>query len=126
MCFYYDDYPEFYNVKTVKTRKVHTCHCCMKPIDVGTKCEYAAGKFDGCFYAFYVCDGCKRKQISIVAQEIRDGCNWNESWCAYEDIHDYLAEHDVPMMEGTIDECMEQVNALWMDAKAKRQALNVV
>lgn len=125
MCFYYDDgYAEFHNAKFVKTRKVHKCHCCAKSIEVGATCEYTVGKFDGEFYAFYVCEGCKRRQISIVAYEIREGCDWNESWPAYEDVYPYLAEHDVPMLDGTIDECMKQVNAIWMKELATRQLIH--
>lgn len=56
MCFDYDYEPEFHNSRIVKTRKEHTCECCYKRIAIGTKVEYNAGKMEGDFYSYYVCD----------------------------------------------------------------------
>jgi hypothetical protein len=119
MCFEYDGYPEFNNTKIVTTRKPHRCYCCGQSIEAGSQAEYSAGKFDGRFYAFYICDDCKRKQLSIAAEEIRHGCNWNEAWCAYEDVHGYLAGSETPILKGSIDDCIKQVNDLWREAIGK-------
>lgn len=124
MCFDFDYVPEFHNSRIVKTRKEHQCDCCFKRIPVGIKVEYNAGKMEGDFYSYYVCDECKRKQLSIAAEEIRHGCSWNEAWCPLEEIHDYLCNAEVPMMEGTLDECLQQLNALWKETiEARRSAL---
>jgi hypothetical protein len=114
MCFEHDGYNEFYNQKTVTTKKPHKCECCRETIPSGAKCDYHAGKFDGDFFAFYVCESCERKRLSIAADEIRHGCDYSTAWASYEDINDYLAEcPDLEILDGTLEECRRQVNEIW-------------
>lgn len=125
MCFDYDDYPEIYAEKSVIVRKRHRCNGCRKTIDPGQPAKLATGKFDGAFFRSYQCEACQRMILSIAAEEIQHGCSWSEAWCAPDDLHDYFADRcePVPLLDGTLDECLSQVNALWTAACAERRQL---
>jgi len=125
MCFYYDDYAELYAETSVTVRKRHRCSGCLKAIEPGQPAKLATGKFDGAFFRSYQCESCQRMILSIAAEEIQHGCSWSEAWCAPDDLREYLADRSEPvqLLEGTLEECMSQVNALWTAACEERRQL---
>ena len=125
MCFDYDGYPEMYAEKSVMVRKRHRCDGCRKAIEPGQPAKLATGKFDGAFFRSYQCESCQRMILSIAAEEIQHGCSWSEAWCAPNDLCEYLAEREepVPQLNGTLDDCMKQVNDMWAAACAERRLL---
>lgn len=125
MCFEYDGVWEFYESKRVKCRKPHRCGGCRKTIAAKEYATRHSGKFEGDLICEYECDDCKRLTLSIAAEEMRHGCHWSESWCALSDLREYIAERGepVPLLNGTIDECIAQVNAVWDEQKEQRRKL---
>ena len=115
MCFDYDDYPEFLQSKTVKCREPQNCEGCREIIQAG---EYAKYTSEKC-YAFFCCETCQRTILSIAAEEIRHGCSWSEAWCHPSGIRNYLRNRgeQLPMLEGSLDECKKQINELWGNAR---------
>lgn len=49
---------EFYESKTVKTKRAHFCSFCERLFPVGTEMEYEHGKYDGEFFSRYTCPDC--------------------------------------------------------------------
>ena len=81
---------EFYDRKTVKTRKPHNCHLCPVIIPRGTSCEYEAGKYDGEFFWRY-----SHPECSKVWQKLNEGLSGDEDWCLLGDVltREELSEH---------------------------------
>ncbi len=115
MCFEYDEGSQFYNTHRVrKTRKDHRCNGCHKVIPKGASCTNNTGLFERHWFSEYVCDDCQRLLLSIAAEELRDGCPWHTAWCATEELQEYsMNRHEpVPLLQGTLEECREQVNRI--------------
>lgn len=53
-----DDPPTFFESDMRKARKEHRCVECRRSIHAGDRYEYAAGVWDGDFYAFKTCLRC--------------------------------------------------------------------
>jgi hypothetical protein len=53
-------YPEFYREKVQMARKQYHCCECHKPINIGDKYTYIAGKWDGDFNSFRQCLSCNK------------------------------------------------------------------
>ena len=114
MCFDYDGESEFFNSKTVRTRKPHRCSGCNKVIPTGSQAEYCAGKYDRDFFSYYACENCQRLIESIAAQELREGCDWSQAWCSIDDLQQYLYDkrsygEEVELLQGTLEECRAEV-----------------
>lgn len=115
MCFEYDGFPKMQNERAVKrTRKPHQCTSCGRGIPVGSPALYSSGVMDGEFYSFYVCEGCQRLSFTFAADEIRRGCKWHQAWCSWDELHDHarecrFAKTMPPLLEGTLEECYQQV-----------------
>jgi hypothetical protein len=122
MCFEYDEYVQFGGTRRVrKTRKRHRCNGCLKGIPTGSTCTNNTGLFDGHWFSEYVCDDCQRLLLSIVAEELREGCPWHTAWCATEEMQEYSRDrHEpVPLLQGTLEECREEVNRIHAEQMAE-------
>lgn len=60
-----DEYPEFYDERVVKARKLHKCCECHIPIPIGVEYQRIVGKWDGQLSTFKTCMQCAaaRKHI---------------------------------------------------------------
>ena len=116
-CEEYDDYPEFLQSKTVECREPQNCEGCREIIQAGEYAKYTSEKYVEnvkTMYAFFCCELCQRTILSIAAEKIRHGCGWSEAWCHPSDIRSYLRNlgEQLPMLEGSLDECKRQVDEL--------------
>lgn len=128
MCFDYDYEPVICasTERVHKTRKPHRCDGCGKMIPAGSSATNNSGLFDGKWFSDYTCDTCQRMIYSIVAEEIREGCRWDESWCAPWDLRQYLHDRTKPvevLTQETLEECRAYLDELWT---AKVEANRVV
>jgi hypothetical protein len=89
---------DFFNVKTVKAAKPHSCEQCGRQIAVGTVHEYAAGKFDGDFNAYREHLECRAAWTEYSKEELR----WDETApflrdadCLSEDKEWFFAKHPI-------------------------------
>ena len=92
MCFDHQGYAEFGESKVVKCRKPHKCYECSQAISAGELADYQTGKYDGGFYAYYICGACECTRGRIADQEIAAGCRGSEIWCPYGMLQDYCYE----------------------------------
>lgn len=95
MCFVYDDYCDVYVSKVRKARKKHRCDGCARGIEPGEKYTHATGIFDGDPFTSRVCGACELDRYKIYLHELSEGCRWQDSWIAPDDLHDYRADHDM-------------------------------
>lgn len=63
---------EFYEAKTVKTRKSHRCDYCHRDFPPGTTMEYESGLDESGFFVGYTCPDCVKYTPGF----------WK--WCGYE------------------------------------------
>lgn len=87
MCFYFDgETPEVYDSKVCKAYKSRKCDACAKiimPGDLYLRIKYL---YEGYLDLVEYCGSCHHTRSMIHEEEIEKGCDWNESWCPYEDI----------------------------------------
>jgi hypothetical protein len=116
MCFDYDETWDIYEQKTVKTRKPHKCDGCRRTIPKGAQADHCTGLCCHEWSSFYVCHDCQRMILSIVAEELREGCRWDEAWCAPQELRDYLRDRHEPVPRiglRTLEDCRRYVDSLW-------------
>lgn len=89
---------DFFSIKDVKAAKQHCCEQCRKAIKQGEAHHYAAGKFDGDFFAYREHIECRK----AWAEYNKDNLRWDETapflWdadCLSEDRHWFLERHPV-------------------------------
>jgi len=81
MCFEYDGYNDFQQVRWPKARREHQCEeCCMKILKGEKYCRFS-GKYDGDFFDFKICARCEALREFISKQEEAAGCHPHESTC---------------------------------------------
>jgi hypothetical protein len=115
MCFDNDDRAEMYELKRVRVRKPHRCDGCGKTIERGEHATHHTGLFDGAWFSDYECDDCRRLTLSIAVEELRHRCSWSDAWCPLSELRSYVADRSEPvkLLEGTLEECRQQVDAAW-------------
>lgn len=96
MCFYYDEYAEFFDDNYVKCRKAHRCEECNQPIQIGELAYATSGKFDGNMFSAHYCGACELTRYNVHLHEIEEGCTGEETWCPSGELMEYCAEHDFP------------------------------
>jgi hypothetical protein len=123
MCFDVEEYAEFAETRTVKTRKPHQCDACAAVIPVGASAQVYSGLYDGEFFRTYECEECQRLTLSIAAHEIERGCGWHRAWCPMEDLLYVVKDYgdQLKVLQGTISECRKYVNELWERTKEQRK-----
>lgn len=57
-CYCDYDPPEFFSRRVISAKKQHKCYECGGPILPGEKYEYAAGRWEGYFDTFKICERC--------------------------------------------------------------------
>jgi len=68
---------EFYNCKTVKTRKPTRCFLCRVKIDPGTEVEYESGKYDGVMFSRHSHPECGKEWVKENADSAY-GDEWTQ------------------------------------------------
>src|SRR5690606_14401876 len=73
----------------------HKCTICRHAINPGERYDFHSWMFDGRFYEDKVCRRCCYDIVRIVEHELAEGCQWYESWPPYDEVLNYLNEHDM-------------------------------
>ena len=101
MCFYYDHYCDVIHADVRKARYPHRCDACLRhTIVAGDWYCYVHGidsKNAGAF-GFKYCGACEVARERIYQHERSHGCDYDESWCPYEEIGEYFRDQkwDMP------------------------------
>lgn len=118
MCFEYDDHADIYDETLVRrTCSPHPCEACSQMIPARSPAMCQHGLFEHEWFRRYVCIRCWRLILSIVAEEIKEGCDWSEAWCAPWDLQEYLrGRHEPVPLIGmrTVQDCRRYLDDLWM------------
>lgn len=80
---------DFYQSKTVVTRKVHRCACCERKIPKGFTAYFQQGKCEGDFYSYYLCSTCRQLAMNYPEYVIDD---WN-GWIDCDTLQAYLSDN---------------------------------
>ena len=83
-------FDDFHSTKEIRrTRKVHICEQCGRPISFGSAARAAAGKYDGNFYSIHMhieCDDAAREFAKLNDL-------WGEDWPWFRDMENSEFEH---------------------------------
>lgn len=92
MCFDYDSYAEFYQGRICRSRRSRRCHATRRTIEPGELYYRDSGRLEGEWFngQYSAVVYCQRYLIHL--HELLEGCEWSESWIAFEEIREYL--HD--------------------------------
>ena len=95
MCFDYDYEGTVLTHERRRARKEHRCTnwACRRPIAKGDQYQYVAYVCDGSAFTEKFCERCLYYQALIYAEEISEGCSPRESWCAMEEIYEWMRDH---------------------------------
>lgn len=95
MCFTYDVTCDVYSEQIRVARKRHVCDGCQTPIPPGDRYVNGKGVADGHGFSLHHCGICEVMRQRIHEHEIAEGCHWNESWIAPEDIAEWVSDEEV-------------------------------
>lgn len=79
---------EFFNVREVTARKQHICEHCRKPIEVGERHHYAAGKWEGDFTSYREHQECREawSELNFTLRDLypdeRAAFLADDEWCS--------------------------------------------
>ncbi len=89
-------YTDFHSTKDIRrTRKVHVCEQCNRPISFGSAAKYAAGKYEGDFYSMHM-----HVECHDAAQAFADlNGLWGEDFPWFQHMEDDEYDHRAWLLE---------------------------